>query len=91
MCDPPDGAINGAHECNAPPDLSRITGPVINGTPCGDFGGGHPDPDPIRAKPLVDLVMGEDAPDFGWRIWLEGGAHGAGVVRFRRVSGPDQA
>ncbi len=37
---------------------------VINRTPQPDFGGGHPDPNPIWAKPLVDLVMGAQAPDF---------------------------
>ncbi len=37
---------------------------VLNGEPSPDFGGGHPDPNPIWAKPLVDLVMGPDAPDF---------------------------
>ena len=37
---------------------------VLNRTPKPDFGGGHPDPNPIWAKPLVDLVMGPDAPDF---------------------------
>jgi phosphoglucomutase len=36
----------------------------MNATPLPDFGGGHPDPNPIWAKPLVDLVMGSDAPDF---------------------------
>ncbi|MEM7753685.1 MAG: alpha-D-glucose phosphate-specific phosphoglucomutase, partial [Pseudomonadota bacterium] len=37
---------------------------VLNGVPSPDFGKGHPDPNPIWAKPLVDLVMGPDAPDF---------------------------
>lgn len=37
---------------------------VVNGVPSPDFGGGHPDPNPIWAKPLVDLVMGPAAPDF---------------------------
>ncbi|MGI9394652.1 MAG: alpha-D-glucose phosphate-specific phosphoglucomutase [Boseongicola sp.] len=37
---------------------------VMNRTPKPDFGGGHPDPNPIWAKPLVDLVMAPDAPDF---------------------------
>ncbi|MGI9390472.1 MAG: alpha-D-glucose phosphate-specific phosphoglucomutase [Boseongicola sp.] len=37
---------------------------VMNRTPEPDFGGGHPDPNPIWAKPLVDLAMGPDAPDF---------------------------
>lgn len=38
---------------------------VINGTPLPDFGGGHPDPNPVWAKRLMDEVMGPDAPDFG--------------------------
>ncbi len=44
--------------------LGAPEGTVWNGTPSPDFGGGHPDPNPIWAKPLVDLVMGPDAPDF---------------------------
>ncbi len=38
---------------------------VINGTPSPDFGGGHPDPNLVYAKPLYDLMMSDDAPDFG--------------------------
>ena len=45
--------------------LGAAEGTVINGTPSKDFGQGHPDPNPIWAKPLVDHLMGEDAPDFG--------------------------
>jgi phosphoglucomutase len=44
--------------------LGAASGTVLNGIPKPDFGGGHPDPNPIWAKPLVDLVMGPDAPDF---------------------------
>ncbi len=44
--------------------LGAPAGTVLNATPLPDFGGGHPDPNPIWAKPLVDLVMGPDAPDF---------------------------
>ncbi|MBK1636771.1 alpha-D-glucose phosphate-specific phosphoglucomutase [Rhodovulum adriaticum] len=44
--------------------LGAAPGSVMNATPQPDFGGGHPDPNPIWAKPLVDLVMGPDAPDF---------------------------
>jgi phosphoglucomutase len=36
-----------------------------NATPLPDFGGGHPDPNPVWACDLVDELMGPDAPDFG--------------------------
>ena len=45
--------------------LGAPTGSVINGVPQEDFGGGHPDPNPIWAKPLVDLMMSDKSPDFG--------------------------
>ncbi|MGN6488579.1 MAG: alpha-D-glucose phosphate-specific phosphoglucomutase, partial [Devosia sp.] len=45
--------------------LGAPAGTVINGTPLPDFGGGHPDPNLVYAKPLYDLMMSEDAPDFG--------------------------
>lgn len=45
--------------------LGAAPGTVVNGTPLPDFGGGHPDPNPIWAKDLMDLMMGPDAPDFG--------------------------
>jgi phosphoglucomutase len=44
--------------------LGAPEGTVLNGVPSPDFGNGHPDPNPIWAKPLVDLMMGPDAPDF---------------------------
>lgn len=44
--------------------LGAPKGTVLNGIPSPDFGKGHPDPNPIWAKPLVDLVMSGDAPDF---------------------------
>ncbi len=46
-------------------DLGAPEGSVINAVPLPDFGGGHPDPNPIWAKPLMDLMMSGDAPDFG--------------------------
>ncbi|MCT4559387.1 MAG: alpha-D-glucose phosphate-specific phosphoglucomutase [Pelagimonas sp.] len=45
--------------------LGAPTGSVINATPLPDFGQGHPDPNPIWAKPLVDELMADDGPDFG--------------------------
>jgi phosphoglucomutase len=38
---------------------------VINATPKPDFGGGHPDPNPVWAKGLMDIMYSDDAPDFG--------------------------
>ncbi|MDW4498952.1 alpha-D-glucose phosphate-specific phosphoglucomutase [Sulfitobacter sp. D35] len=45
--------------------LGAASGTVANGDPSEDFGGGHPDPNPIWAKPLMDLMMSDDAPDLG--------------------------
>jgi phosphoglucomutase len=45
--------------CGASPDS------VMNATPLPDFGGGHPDPNPVWAAGLMRLMMGPDAPDFG--------------------------
>ncbi|MDO5369818.1 alpha-D-glucose phosphate-specific phosphoglucomutase [Paracoccus sp. (in: a-proteobacteria)] len=44
--------------------LGAASGTVVNAVPLPDFGGGHPDPNPVWAKDLVDLMMGPDAPDF---------------------------
>src|SRR3546814_332982 len=44
--------------------LGAPEGSVVNATPLPDFGGGHPDPNPVHAKDLIDLMMGPDAPDF---------------------------
>ena len=44
--------------------LGAPAGSVINAEPLEDFGNGHPDPNPIWAKPLVDLVMSAEGPDF---------------------------
>ncbi|WP_439561010.1 alpha-D-glucose phosphate-specific phosphoglucomutase [Roseinatronobacter sp.] len=45
--------------------LGAAAGSVVNGTPSPDFGGGHPDPNPIWAKDLMAAMHGPDAPDFG--------------------------
>ena len=45
--------------------LGADKGTVINAVPLEDFGGGHPDPNPVWAKPLMDLMMSDQAPDFG--------------------------
>ena len=45
--------------------LGAPKGTVINGIPSPDFGKGHPDPNPIWAKTLMDTMYAADAPDFG--------------------------
>jgi phosphoglucomutase len=45
--------------------LGAPTGTVQNGTPLEDFGGGHPDPNLVYAHDLVEIMYGENAPDFG--------------------------
>lgn len=45
--------------------LGAPAGTVINAVPLEDFGGGHPDPNPVDAAELVELMNGPDAPDFG--------------------------
>jgi len=45
--------------------LGAPTGSVINGNPSPDFGGGHPDPNPVWASQLVEIMTGAHAPDFG--------------------------
>jgi len=45
--------------------LGAPKGTVINGKPSPDFGGGHPDPNPVWAKELMDIMYAENAPDFG--------------------------
>ncbi|MCP8940810.1 alpha-D-glucose phosphate-specific phosphoglucomutase [Alsobacter sp. SYSU M60028] len=45
--------------------LGMPAGTVVNGTPLPDFGGHHPDPNPVHARELMELMTGPDAPDFG--------------------------
>ncbi len=45
--------------------LGAPEGTVRNGIPLEDFGGGHPDPNLVYAHELVDILFGDNAPDFG--------------------------
>ena len=45
--------------------LGSSSGSVMNAIPLPDFGGGHPDPNMTYAHELVDIMYGENAPDFG--------------------------
>lgn len=45
--------------------LGAPAGTVVNGIPLEDFGGGHPDPNLVYAHDLVEILYGDNAPDFG--------------------------
>ena len=45
--------------------LGAPAGTVLNGTPLPDFGGHHPDPNPVHAHDLVAAMTGPNPPDFG--------------------------
>lgn len=45
--------------------LGASAGSVMNAVPLEDFGGGHPDPNLTYAHDLVEIMYGNDAPDFG--------------------------
>jgi phosphoglucomutase len=48
--------------------VARLGAPaasVVAGEPLPDFGGGHPDPNPVYAADLVQAMNAADAPDFG--------------------------
>ncbi|MCY4007420.1 MAG: alpha-D-glucose phosphate-specific phosphoglucomutase [Rhodobacteraceae bacterium] len=46
-------------------ELGAPAGTVINRIPQPDFGGQHPDPNPVWARSLVDVMMSPQAPDMG--------------------------
>ncbi len=45
--------------------LGAAPGSVVNATPLPDFGGHHPDPNPVWARELMDTMFAADAPNFG--------------------------
>ncbi|MCL1886953.1 MAG: alpha-D-glucose phosphate-specific phosphoglucomutase [Betaproteobacteria bacterium] len=46
-------------------ELNAAKGTVVNEVPLEDFGGHHPDPNPVNATELIEYMNGSDAPDFG--------------------------
>jgi phosphoglucomutase len=46
-------------------ELGAPPGTVVNGVPLEDFGGHHPDPNPVNAADLIEHMSGAAAPDFG--------------------------
>ncbi|WP_323140311.1 alpha-D-glucose phosphate-specific phosphoglucomutase [Massilia phyllosphaerae] len=60
------GAVSGPYAKAIIEGILRApAGTVINGEPLEDFGGHHPDPNPVNAAELVALMNGPDAPEFG--------------------------
>jgi phosphoglucomutase len=45
--------------------LGATAGSVINAIPLEDFGGGHPDPNQVHAKELIERMYGALGADFG--------------------------
>jgi phosphoglucomutase len=48
--------------------IKRLGAPadsIMNSIPLPDFGGGHPDPNLTYAHELVEIIYGENTPDFG--------------------------
>ena len=45
--------------------LDAPAGTVVNGNPKPDFGGHHPDPNPVHCKELVDALSGDTVHDMG--------------------------
>lgn len=43
--------------------LGAAPGSVINAAPLPDFGGGHPDPNPVWARALYEAALAPDGPD----------------------------
>jgi phosphoglucomutase len=59
-------AVNGPYAKNILEGrLGATSGSVINAVPLEDFGGGHPDPNLTYAHELVEIMYGDNAPDFG--------------------------
>ena len=46
-------------------ELGAPAGTVVNAEPLEDFGGLHPDPNPVNAEDLIAHMAQPDAPDFG--------------------------
>ena len=46
-------------------ELGAPAGSVVNAVPLEDFGGLHPDPNPVNADDLITRMSAADAPDFG--------------------------
>jgi phosphoglucomutase len=66
MCIDPLHAVTGPYaKAIFEQKLGAPAGTVQNGIPLEDFGGGHPDPNLVYAHDLVEIMFGDNPPDFG--------------------------
>ena len=66
MCFDAMHAITGPYAVEIFENLLGVTpDALINAKPKEDFGGGHPDPNLVYAKQLVDIMFAGNGPDFG--------------------------
>jgi phosphoglucomutase len=66
MCFDGMNAVSGPYARKIIEDmLGAPAGTVINAVPLEDFGDLHPDPNPVNAIQLINIMNGSGAPDFG--------------------------
>lgn len=59
-------AVSGPYATKIIEDILQApVGTVVNGQPLEDFGGHHPDPNPVNAHDLISVMNSVNAPDFG--------------------------
>jgi len=58
-------AVTGPYAKSIFGQLGVAEGSLINAVPLPDFGGGHPDPNPVYAKTLFKKMFSPNGPDFG--------------------------
>ncbi|GAB4218557.1 MAG: alpha-D-glucose phosphate-specific phosphoglucomutase [Rhodoferax sp.] len=70
-------------------ELGAPAGSVVNATPLEDFGGLHPDPNPVHAHDVVAHLQRLDGPDFG--AAMDGDADRNMIVGRNRVVSPSDS
>jgi len=58
-------AVTGPYAKSIFGQLGVADGSLMNVVPLPDFGGGHPDPNPVYANVLFEKMFSADGPDFG--------------------------
>ena len=58
-------AVTGPYAAQIFSYLGAPKASIMNAVPLPDFGGGHPDPNPVHAKTLFTTMFDDEGPDFG--------------------------